>query len=295
MHRRAGLWAAASQGCLRQGWRACAAGARGGAQGRTLCAASRAGPAAGLLTAAGVAQVMACSIAREAGAGRPAEISCMDVIEGKAPAAQEITQGASRARPARRRPSAGARAPGPNSACQDRHKLRRLAPCSAPAHPLLILPSASRLRGEARRGVARRACPGKAAPAGSARADGRRARARRRRRPGGIHLRRVLGVERRVLGEPLGRLPAHARRPRALVLHPELAHGGAGHVVHRGHDPDAHRAPRPRALRGHPGRRRRAHASSDNSPILPTCLDSAHFTGVPPVPRCAGAGRDASA
>jgi len=141
MHRRAGLWAAASQGCLRQGWRACAAaGARGGAQGRALCAASRAGPAAGLLTVAGAAQVMACSIAREAGAGRPAEISCMDVIEGKAPAAQEITQGAPCARPVRRRPSAGAHAPGPYSACQACHKLRRLPPCSAPAHPLLILP-----------------------------------------------------------------------------------------------------------------------------------------------------------
>jgi hypothetical protein len=55
---------------------------------------------------------MACSIAREAGAGRPAEISCMDVIEGKAPAAQEITQGAPCASPA------GAHAQGPDRARQ---------------------------------------------------------------------------------------------------------------------------------------------------------------------------------
>lgn len=38
-------------------------------------------------------QVMACSIEREA-RGRPAEVSCMDVVEGKAPKAQEIGQGA---------------------------------------------------------------------------------------------------------------------------------------------------------------------------------------------------------
>ena len=36
---------------------------------------------------------MACSIEREA-RGRPAEVSCMDVVEGKAPKAQEIGQGA---------------------------------------------------------------------------------------------------------------------------------------------------------------------------------------------------------
>ena len=40
-----------------------------------------------------VRQVMACSIEREA-RGRPAEVSCMDVVEGKAPKAQEIGQGA---------------------------------------------------------------------------------------------------------------------------------------------------------------------------------------------------------
>ncbi|KAK9828105.1 hypothetical protein WJX81_004518 [Elliptochloris bilobata] len=38
-------------------------------------------------------EVMACSIEREA-RGRPAEVSCMDVVEGKAPKAQEIVQGA---------------------------------------------------------------------------------------------------------------------------------------------------------------------------------------------------------
>ena len=41
----------------------------------------------------GARQVMACSIEREA-RGRPAEVSCMDVVEGKAPKAQEIGQGA---------------------------------------------------------------------------------------------------------------------------------------------------------------------------------------------------------
>ena len=35
--------------------------------------------------------------------------------------------------------------------------------------------------------------------------------ARGRRRQGGVHVRRVLGAERRELGQPLGRVPAHAQ------------------------------------------------------------------------------------
>ena len=63
-----------------------------------------------------------------------------------------------------------------------------------------------------------------------------------------LHIRYILGAERDHMGITMGCISADARRSRTLVQHPELPHGGARHVLHRGHDHAAHHPQGPSAL-----------------------------------------------